>query len=374
MKNRPHPRILACAGLLAALMAAGCKDKATTPQPPEVEVVTAEATDVPIIEEWVGALEGFVNAEIRAQVTGYLMSQAYKEGAQVKKGDLLFQVDPRPFQATLDQAQARLAQDQAQAGKTALDVKRYTPLAREQAISQEELDNAVQADLSAQAQVKADEAAVQSARLNLDFTRITSPVDGLAGRALGQVGNLVSTSGAILTTVSTIDPVKVFFQVPERSYLTFWKDRIDQTKSDLDLQLVLTDGSVYPLPGKLFFADRQVDPTTGTLPLAGLFPNPNYLLRPGQYGRVRARTGTRRGAILLPQRAVAELQGSYQVWVVDEQNKTHPKPVEVAEQIASHWVIRSGVKAGDHVVVEGAQKAKEGLEVSPKPYHPPTRN
>ena len=374
MTHRLLSNLSAGAGLLALLLAAGCKEPAKTTAPPDVEVVTAEPTDVPIIEEWVGALDGFVNADIRAQVTGYLLSQGYKEGAQVKKGDLLFQIDPRPIQATLDQAQARLAQDQAQAGKTALDVKRYTPLAREQAISQEELDNAVQADLAAQAQVKADEAAVETARLNMDFTRILSPVDGLAGRALGQVGNLVSTSGGNLTTVSTLDPIKVFFQVPERSYLTFWKDRVDQTNSELALQLVLTDGSVYPLPGKLFFADRQVDPTTGTLQLAGLFPNPKYLLRPGQYGRVRARTGTRRGAILLPQRAVAELQGSYQIWVVDQQNKTHPKTVDVAEQIASNWVIRSGVKAGDRVVVEGAQKAKEGLEVNPKPYHPPTQN
>ena len=356
--------------VLFCLWGAGCKKKAPAPAQAEVEVITLEPTNVPIVEEWIGTLDGFVNAQIRAQVTGYLLKQDYSEGSEVKKGDLLFEIDPRPFQATLNQAKSKLAQDQAQLGKAELDVKRYGPLAQEQAISQEELDNAVQAKLAAQAQVKADEAAVETAELNLGFTKINSLIEGLAGTALGQIGDLVSPSGGPLTTVSTIDPIKVYFQVNEQSYLNFWHRHVPSSGSgtNIELQLVLSDGSLYAQKGRVFFADRQVNPTTGTLQVAGLFPNPDGVLRPGQYGRVRAQTQIRQNALAVPQRAVTELQGSYQVAVVGETNRVHLQPVKVGEQIGSEWIIESGLKLGDRVIVEGTQKAKEGTVVMPKPW------
>ncbi len=355
------------------LLAAGCDSKAPVappPPPPEVQIITVAPTNVPVFEEWIGTLDGYVNAQIHAQVTGYLLAQNYAEGSRVKKGDLLFQIDPRPFQAALDQAQAKLAQDQAQLGKTELDVKRYTPLAKEQAISQEELDNALQANLAAKAQVKADEAAMESAQLNLDFTKITSPVDGLAGMALAQVGDLVGQSSSVLTTVSTLNPIKVYFQISEQSYLNFWRHHAagSGAETNLELQLIFADGSVYPQPGRFFFADRQVNPNTGTLQIVGLFSNANYLLRPGQYGRVRAQTHTVTNALLVPQRAVTELQGTYQVTVVDETNAVRLQPVKVGEQIGANWIIENGLKAGDRVVVEGTQKAKAGTLVNPQPF------
>jgi membrane fusion protein (multidrug efflux system) len=349
----------------------GCKKKPAPPPPPEVQVITLAPTNVPIFEEWIGTLDGYVNAQIHAQVTGYLLTQNYAEGSELKKGDLLFQIDPRPLQAELDQANAKLAQDKAQAGKTELDVKRYTPLAQEQAISQEQLDNAVQANLAANAQVKADEAAVENGQLNLGFTKITSPIDGLAGIALAQIGDLVGQSGgSVLTTVSTINPIKVYFQVSEQSYLTFWRRLIGSGNAGetFPLQLIFADGSVYPEPGTFSFADRQVNPTTGTLQIVGLFSNADYMLRPGQYGRVRAQTQTLTNALLLPQRAVAELQGTYQVTVVSETNSVHLQSVTVGEQIGSNWIIDSGLKPGDRVVIEGTQKVKEGAVVNPKPF------
>jgi RND family efflux transporter MFP subunit len=348
----------------------GCRKKPPPPAPPEVEVITIAATNVPIFEEWIGTLDGFVNAQIRAQVTGYLLTQNYSEGSEVKKGDLLFQIDPRPFQAALNQAQSKLAQDQAQLGKADLDVKRYTPLAKEEAISQEELDNAIQAKLAAEAQVKADEAAIETAQLNLEFTKITSPIDGLAGIALAQIGDLVSPTSGSLTTVSAIDPIKVFFQVNEQSYLAFWHSHTSSSggETNIELQLILSDGSVYPQQGRVFFVDRQVNPNTGTLQVAGLFPNPKFILRPGQYGRVRAQTQLKQNALTVPQRAVIELQGTYQVALVGETNKVHLQEVRVAEQVGSNWVIESGLKPGDRIVVEGIQKAKEGTLVIPRSW------
>jgi membrane fusion protein (multidrug efflux system) len=352
------------------VFAVGCKKKSAPPPPPEVQVITLAPTNVPIFEEWIGTLDGFVNAQIHAQVTGYLLTQNYAEGGEVKKGDLLFQIDPRPFQAALDQANAKLAQDKAQSGKTELDVKRYTPLAKEQAISQEELDDAIQANLAADAQVKADEAAVENAQLNLGFTKITSPIDGLAGIALAQTGDLVGQSGGVLTTVSTLNPIKVYFQISEQSYLNFWRHHAagSGAETNVELQLIFSDGSVYPPKGKFFFADRRVNPNTGTLQIVGLFSNANLILRPGQYGRVRAQTQTITNALLVPQRAVTELQGTYQVLVVDNQNKAHIQSVKVGEQIGSNWIIENGLKPGDRVVVEGTQKAKGGAIVNPEPF------
>ena len=361
-------RIVQLCLLLPALFV-GCKKKAPPPAPPEVQVITVGSTNLPIFEEWIGSLDGYVNAQIHAQVTGYLLKQAYAEGSQVKKDDLLFEIDPRPFQATLDQAVGKLAQDKAQLAKTELDVKRFTPLAKEQAISQQTLDDSLQANHWAQALVQSDEAAVETARLNLGFTRITSPVDGVAGTALGQIGDLVSASGPVLTTVSTLDPIKVYIEVSEQSYLTFWRHFISATETNLalPLELVLSDGSVYPQKGRFFFAGRQVNLTTGTLRVAGLFPNPGLVLRPGQYALVRAQTQVVTNAIVLPQRAVAEEQGAFHVAVVGEDNKAHVKSVKTGSQVGSDWVIESGLKVGDVVVIEGTQKAKEGTVVNPKP-------
>ncbi len=379
--NQPGPTSFILVLLAALTLAAtGCKQKqAATTAVPEVQVVTLQTTDAPVYEEWIGTLDGSVNAQIRAQVTGYLISQNYAEGSRVKKGDVLFEMDARPFQAALEQAEAKLAQDRAQQGKTELDVKRYTPLAKTQAMSQEELDNAVQANLAAQAQVKADEAARDLAQVNLGFTKISSPIDGIAGLANAQIGDLLSASSGILTTVSTLDPIRVYFPVSEESYLKYWRRFMTasdggQPEAPPELQLILIDGSTYPEAGRFFFADRQVNAMTGTLQITALFPNPDLLLRPGQYGRVRARTQTRRNVFLVPQRAVTELQGSYQVAVVSSDagtNRTHLRPVKVGERTGSSWIIESGLTNSEQLVVEGSQKIKEGTEVKVQPYVAP---
>jgi membrane fusion protein (multidrug efflux system) len=305
------------------------------------------------------------------------MSRNYAEGSVVKQGDLLFQIDPRPFQAALDQAKGRLGQDQAQFGKTQLDVKRFTPLARDGAISQQEVDDAVQANLVSAAAIKADEAAVETAALNLGFTRITSPIDGVAGLAQEQMGDLVSTGGAILTTVSTLDPMRVYFNVSEQFYLEHRRqfptaEARARDQAGLEFQLVLADGTVYPHPGKFFFENRQVDVNTGTIQLAALFPNPQLLLRPGGYARVRSRSDTIKGALIVPQRVVAELQSSYEVAVVGVSNTVHIQPVKVGEQVGSQWIIESGLHPNDRVVAEGTQKAREGMVIDPQPYHEQT--
>jgi len=355
--------------LSLTLLSFGCQKKTPPSSPPEAQFITIAPTNVPIFEEWIGTLDGFVNAQIRAQVTGYLQKQDYREGSEVMKDDLMFEIDPRPFQAVLEQAQAKLAMDQAQAGRTELDVKRYIPLAKEQAISEQELDNAVQANLAAAAQVQADEANVTNALLNLGFTKIKSPVDGIAGTALAQIGDLVGQSGNVLTTVSTLNPIKVYFQVSEQSYLTFWRRFVSGGETnDFPLQLLLSDGSIYHENGRFFYADRQVNPNTGTLQIFGLFSNADFVLRPGQYGRVRAQTHVETNALVVPQRAVAELQGTYQVSVIGETNQIRVQSVNVGDQVGNGWIIKSGLKAGDRVVVEGTQKAKEGTVVTPKPY------
>lgn len=356
--------------ILLALISGGCRKKAPPPPPPAVKVTTVVATNVPIVEQWIATLDGYVTAEIRAQVSGYLLAQNYQEGSRVKKGDLLFQIDPRPFEAVLDQAEAKLAQDQAQQAKTELDVRRYTPLVKADAVSQETLENAVQANRSAMALVQADQAVVESARLNLGFTRITSPIDGLAGTAQAQIGNLAGPSGPVLTTVSTIDPIRAYFQVNEQSYLTFW-DRYATTPEDhppLALELVLSNGKSYPHPGRFFYADRQINPTTGTLQVVGLFPNPDFTLRPGQYGLVRAQTQLLTNALVVPQRAVTETQGSYQAAVVGVSNRVELRRLKLGRPFGTKWVVQEGLQAGECVVVEGVQKARAGAEVRPVPF------
>jgi len=360
----------------AMIFAGGCGEKKPAPTallPPDVEVVNVIQQDVPIYSEWIGTTQGLVNAVIRAQVTGYLLKRNYKEGSFVRKGEMLFEIDPRTFQAALDQAQGQLAAAKARLGKTELDVKRYTPLAKQSAISQQELDDAIQANLAAKAGIQSAAAAVETAKLNLSFTRIASPIDGIAGAANAQMGDLVGP-GQIgeLTTVSTVNPIQVNFSISEQEYMgaaeaiAKGQDR-GMEFSEEKLELILADGSVYPQRGKFYFAGRQVDAKTGTILITALFPNPGNILRPGQYARVRALTQTRKGALLVPQRSVTELQGSFQVAVVGADNKVAIRPVKVGERVASLWVIEEGLKPGERVVVEGVQKVRENMPVNPKP-------
>ena len=431
--------------VIGAFIVAGRSNKPAqaAPRPLDVEVVRVEQKDVPVYSDWIGTTEGIVNADIKAEVTGYLLKQDYKEGSFVKKGQLLFELDPRPFQAALDQAngqvaqfqgqleqaysqvtqaeaqvaqansqllqsQAQLAQAQANQVKTQLDVNKYAPLAEQKAVTQQDLDNAVQGNVVAKAQVEASRAGVETARaqlraanaqigtakaaintakgqvenakaavrtaqLNLGFTRIISPIDGIAGLAQAQVGNLITTTSPPLTTVSTVDPIKVYFTLSEQQYLNFTKRNLIEARRgasvvQIELELILSDGSTYPEKGSFFFADRQVDQKTGAIRMAGIFPNPGNVLRPGQYGRVRAVTATKPDALLVPQRAVSELQGSYQVAIIGADNKIEMRTVKVSERSGSQWIIEDGLKAGETVVVEGTQKIKPGAVVNPKPY------
>jgi membrane fusion protein (multidrug efflux system) len=356
---------------LAILCFSGCKAKhpPATAGPPTVEVATVTQADVPIYHDWIGVLDGLVNAHIRAQVVGYLQTQNYTEGDPIKKGDLLFEIDPRPFKATLSQAKGQLAQADAKLGKTELDVKRYGPLVKDRAISQEEYDDAVQANLEAQAAVVAAKAQVEQAEVNLGFTRITSPIDGTASIATGQIGDLVGPGTGELTTVSTVDPIKVYFNVTEQAYINF--TRLFETESNryerlrqLEIQLILADGGTYPLKGRIYAADRQVSPTTGALRVAAQFPNPNYVLRPGQFGRVHIKFSLANGALLVPQKAVSELQGSFQVATVNSESKVHIQPVRVGERFGTQWIIQEGLHPGDRIIVEGIQKVREGTVVN----------
>jgi RND family efflux transporter MFP subunit len=354
---------------------AGCKEKskAVSPPPAAVEVITVAQADVPVYHEWIGSLDGLVNARINAQVTGYLLTQNYREGDSVKKGDLLFEIDPRPFQATLDLAKGVLAEAEARLGKAELDVKRYTPLVSDKAISREEYDDAIQADLEAKAAVVSYQAQVEQAQINLDFTRIESPVDGVPSIARAQIGDLVGPASGELATVSKIDPIKAYFDVNEQAYINFTKmyPNDDERRAQLhrlEIQLILADGSTYPLVGHIFASDREIGQTTGALRLEGLFPNPQSVLRPGQFARVRVKFAIRHDALLVPQRAVVELQGAYQVAVLNADKTIHIQPVSVGERLGTSWIIEDGIHAGQRVVVEGVQKIKEGSLVNPTDY------
>ena len=357
---------------------AHCKgETASAPPPPsvQVEVATVIQKDVPIQMEWVGTTDGSNNALIRAQVGGYLMKRPYTEGSFVKKGDLLFELDPSKFRTALDQAMGDLAKAQAQFTKTKQDVERDTPLAKEGAISQKELDDSIQAHAATKGMVAAAKAAVEQAKLNLSWTRITAPIDGVVGVSKAQIGDLIDASTE-LTSMSTLDPIRVYFPVSEQEYFEAadkvqqgYKDRKEGKEySGALLELVLGGEKIYPHKGQFYLVDRQVDTKTGTIRVAALFPNPNNLLRPGQFARVRAVTKTKEGAILVPQRAVTEMQGSYQVAVVSQDNKVDIRPVKVGQRSGSLWIIDHGLKPGERVVVEGLQKVKAGMTVDPKPF------
>ena len=396
---------------LALILLSGCgKGQGQQAAPvPTVEVVEIVSQDIPVYSEWIASLDGSINATIRAQVQGYLIKQLYREGDFVRKGQTLFEIDPRPFQAAMDQAKADLEQARASWSKskaaleqtkadvarmealhanTKANLKRVKPLVEQDLMSQKDLDDSVGAEQSTaasvnaarasvnaaeasivavQASVSGAQAAMEKARLNLSFTRITSPIDGVAGIAKAQIGNLVGPGSVEeLTTVSAVNPIKVYIPMSEQEYMRDAQNGHGRTQQVLDL--ILADGSVYPHKGAFTFADRQVDVGTGTIKLAALFPNPGNILRPGQFSRVRAQTKIKQGALLVPQRAVMELQGSYQVAVVGPDNKVDIRSVKVAERVGNLWVIDTGLKPGERVVVEGVQKVRAGATVNPKPF------
>ncbi len=357
--------------LLAGLLAVHCsKGPSEAPQPPVVEVMPVIQQDVPIHHEWVGTLDGTVNATIRAQVQGYLVRQNYRDGELVKKGQILFEIDPRNFQATLDQAMGQLAANQARWATAKANLARIKPLADLNAVSKKDLDDATGMEQSARASVLSAQAAVDKAKLQLEFTRVISPVDGIAGLAKAQIGDLVGP-GAMeeLTTVSTVDPIKAYIQVSEQEYLQASR-HAGPRKARLNAELILADGSIYPHRGAFAFADRQIDVKTGTMRVATTFPNPGNILRPGQYGKIRVAVTTRKGALLVPQRAVMEMQGNHLVTVVGPGNKADVRPVRAGSRIDSLWVVEEGLQPGETVVVEGIMKVRPGMTVVPKPYAP----
>lgn len=369
---------IAGAGALALAFCVGCARQvrsAPARPAPMVEVTPVIQKDVPVYGDWVGTLEGYSNEEIKPQVTGYLIRQHDHEGGLVRKNQVLFEIDPRPFQAVVDQAKAQLAEAQAQLAKTTLDVKRDVPEAQAHAIPQSQLDNDRQAQLAAKASVEAAAAAVEQAELNLGYTKVRTLIPGIAGITAVQVGNLVGPS-TVLTSVSDVDPIKVYFPISEQQYLRI-AGRVAPGAVDLlsrsasiPLTLILADGSTYPYRGRILFADRQVDAATGSIQIVGAFPNPRDLLRPGEYAQVRALTQMLNEALLVPQLAVSQLQGSYQLTVVGPNNHAHIRTIQVGETTGTMWVVTEGVKPGERVVAEGAQKVRDGEAVTPKPYQP----
>jgi membrane fusion protein (multidrug efflux system) len=368
--------ILICAGLTSL---GGCKKEeagAVTPSPLNVQVVTVEQKDVPIYYEWIGTTDGLVNAKIRAQVTGYLLKQHYREGATVKKGDLLFEIDPRKFLAALKQAAGELDRAQAQRIKAEYDVSRNEPLAQEGAISQKEFQDSVQMSRAAVASVESAAASLEQAKLNLEWTKVVAPIDGVVGVAKAQIGDLVNSSDE-LTSMSQLDPIRVYFPASEQEYLKFsalvqerYRDKEDPRKirDDGRIEMVLSNGEVYPHKGWFFLADRQVDVKTGTIRIAALFPNSENILRPGLYAKVRTALALRKGALLVSQRAVSETQGRYQVGVLTPENKVEIRSVSVGERVGSQWIIAQGLEPGEQVIVDGLQKLKPGETVRPVPF------
>jgi membrane fusion protein (multidrug efflux system) len=365
----------AASALLGLALLAGCGEKKAAPAPPmgpmPVSAITANPTDVALTDEWVGTLDGYVNAQIQPQVSGYLIAQSYREGAQVSKGQVLFQIDPRPFQAVVDQTEGALGQAQAQLQLTDINVKRDTPLAEARAIAQSTLDNDTQQQAQARAAVKSAEANVATAKLNLGWTQVRSLIGGVAGQATTQVGNLVSPQ-SVLTSVSQLNPVKVYFSISDAQYLSL-THRAAGGHSDLlsaaakiPLTLMLSNGDAYPQKGHIMFVDRQLNAQTGAIRIAAAFPNPGNLLRPGQFGRVRAETEVRHGAILVPQSALIELQGQEQLYIAGADGKAHGVTAKLGPQYGNNVIIESGVPAGSKVIIDNLQKLREGAPVNAK--------
>src|SRR6266576_453564 len=364
--------------LISLSLSLGCSRKAAqvAPNAPEVLVTTVMPQDVPRVLERVATLDGFINANINAQVQGYIVSRDYQEGSVVKKGDLLFRIDPRPFEAALAQAQGTLARDKANQAKADADEKRAMDLFKKKVISDQERDTAIAAAGSTRANVEADEAAVKQAEINLGYTKITAPIDGLAGFANNQVGDLVGPTTGPLTTVSQIDPIKAVVTAGEGPFTDFVSRHPDATErqayiKSLDFELILGNGEVYPRKGKFYALDRNLDVKTGSIRYYVTFPNPGNILRPGQFGNVRFVADMKKGAMVIPQEAVTELQGNYQVAVVGNDNKVSIRPVKMGERIGAMWEVTEGLKPGDRVIVQGLQKAREGSTVAVKGWTPP---
>ncbi len=378
----PRSCLVKASVIAVVLILSGCSKKTVqteAPPPPEVLVTQVVKGDVPIVSEWVGTLNGSENADIRARVTGYLQKRAYQEGSYVKEGDLLFEIDPRPFEAALAEAKSQLVQAQAVQLATQADFERNQELFNKKVISEQEFENKKQLNESNVAKVGALEAAVQTAQLNLGFTKIAAPVDGIAGIAQAQIGDLVGTGGSAttLTTVSKTDPIRLYFPLSEKDY----KEHADALKKAMQkpeserseaIEMLFADGTVYPQKGKFSFVDRQVDPTTGTILIAANFPNPEHTLRPGQFAKARAVIDTISGALLVPERALVELQGSYQIGVIGEDNKAEIRPIKIGPRFNRQVVVTQGLKEGDKVIVEGIQKVRPGMAVTTKPYQEPT--
>src|SRR5437773_2524831 len=365
--------------MFAALLLVGCgrKSQQAAPPPPEVLLTTVRPQDVPRVLERVATSDGFINANINAQVQGYIVSRDYQEGSVVKKGDLLFKIDSRPFEAALAQAKGTLAKGKANQVKADADEKRALDLFKNKVISDQERDTAIAAAQAGRANIEADEAAVKQAELNLGYTKITSPIDGVAAIATAQVGDLVGPSAGRLTSVSQLDPIKAVVAAGEGPFTDFIsrhpdaKERNAYVKS-LDFELILGNGEMYPHKGKSYALDRSLDVKTGSIRYEVTFPNPGDILRPGQFGRVRFVAGMRQSAMVVPQEAVNELQGNFQVAAVDENNKVSIRPVKMGERIGAMWEVTDGLKPGDKVVVQGIQKAREGAQVTVKGWTPPT--
>src|SRR5205085_7779330 len=372
-------RLIALAGLLISISfstACSRKPAQVAPDAPEVLVTTVQLRDVPRVLERVATLDGFINANINAQVQGYIVSRDYQEGSVVKKGDLLFQIDPRPYQAALAQAKGALARDKANQVKAEADEKRAIDLFKKKVISDQERDTAIAAAGSSRANVEADQAAVEQAELNLGYTKVTAPIDGLAGFANNQVGDLVGPTTGPLTTVSQIDPIKALVTAGEGPFTDFVSRHPDPTERaayirSLEFELILGDGKLYPQKGTFYALDRNLDLKTGSIRYEVIFPNPGNNLRPGQFGKVRFVADTKKNALIVPQEAVSELQGNYQVVIVDQDNKAHIRPVKTGERIGAMWEVTDGLKSGERVVVQGLQKTREGAQVAVKDWTPP---
>jgi len=368
---------LAVASILGDGLLTGCgknvnASSAAAPPAMKVTVVKAEQSDVPLTGEWVGTLDGYVNAQIQPQANGYLISQNYREGSQVEKGQILFEIDPRPFEAALEQAQGSLGQAQAQLALAEINVNRDTPLAAERAIARSQLDNDTQQKAQAEATVRSAQAAVAAANLNLGFTKVRSLISGVAGQATIQVGNLVSAQ-SVLTSVSQLDPIKVYFSVSDSEYLALTKRAgaggadLLHGASKIPLTLTLSNGEVYPQKGHVVFVDRQLNSQTGAIRIAASFPNPGNILRPGEFGRIKAETEIRRNAVLIPQVAVTELQGQQQVYTVGQNNTAHVNNITLGPQYGDSWIVESGLNSGSLVITDNLQKLREGAPVSPQP-------
>ena len=361
-----------------AFLLAGCgqKEEAPPATPPAVLFVEASTEDVPIFSEAIATLDGSTNTQIHSQVSGYLIKQAYTQGSVVNQGDLLFEIDPKPFQADLDKAQASLANVQAQLLRTKQDLDRYAALVKSGAVSQQEYQTQVQNNLSAQADVDGAQASVTTAQINLGYTKIAAPITGIAGNAISQLGDLVNPS-MNLTTISTVDPIKAAFTVPEQFYLNN-AERIAKVSAlpmedrPESIQMLLADGTPYPRKGRFDYVDRQIQTSTGAITAYALFPNPDRILRPGQYVKVRGVMQNLNGAVVIPQRAVNELQGIDQVVVIKPDNTAEIRNVTTGDRFGSYWVITDGLKPGERVVVEGIQKCQNGSPVTPQPYVPDT--